>query len=73
MSAPMLSPKSSNESLLSVSSTHSVPDKLAPMVAGSMAWAGNELDPSKYVIELSNREIQDIRAAVIKVKSKYFS
>jgi len=35
-----------------------------------MVWEGNELDPAKYVITLSHREIQDIRAAVIKIKSK---
>jgi len=35
-----------------------------------MVWEGGELDPSDYVLQLSEREIQDIRAAVIKVKSK---
>lgn len=35
-----------------------------------MVWEGAELDPSEYVLHLSEREIQDIRAAVIKVKSK---
>lgn len=38
------------------------------MVAGPMVWEGSDLVPSKYVIELSLRDIQDIRAAVIKVK-----
>lgn len=32
-----------------------------------MAW--ESLDAAKYIIELSPREVQDIRAAVIKVKS----
>jgi hypothetical protein len=34
-----------------------------------MVWEG--LDAAKYVIELTPREVQDIRAAVIKVKSRY--
>lgn len=33
-----------------------------------MVWEGRELDPAQYVVHLSDREIQDIRAAVIKVK-----
>lgn len=33
-----------------------------------MVWKGDELDPTQYIIQLDNREIQDIRAAVIKVK-----
>jgi len=70
MSMSTLSPKSSIESLQSNWSTFSSPDKLAPAVAGPMVWEGNELDPAKYVITLSHREIQDIRAAVIKIKSK---
>jgi len=69
MSTHSLSAKSSNESLQSSSSCFSSPDKLAPAVAGPMAWEG--LDAAKYIIELSPREIQDIRAAVIKVKSKF--
>jgi hypothetical protein len=36
-----------------------------------MLWQGDELDPAKYVVELSHRDIQDIRAAVIKIKGKY--
>ena len=36
-----------------------------------MVWQGDELDPAKYIVELSHRDIQDIRAAVIKIKSKY--
>ncbi|KAF1852075.1 Clavaminate synthase-like protein [Cucurbitaria berberidis CBS 394.84] len=68
MSTPSLSPRSSNESLQSTSSAFSSPDKLSPTVTGPMVWEGAELTPTKYVIQLSNREIQDIRAAVIKVK-----
>lgn len=68
MSASALSPKSSNESLHSNASTFSFPDKLAPALAGPMVWKGNELDATRYIIELSDREVQDIRAAVIKVK-----
>jgi hypothetical protein len=34
-----------------------------------MVWEG--LEAAKYIIELSSREVQDIRAAVIKVKSKF--
>jgi hypothetical protein len=67
MSTYTLSPKSSNESLQSSSSAFSDPDKLAPAVAGPMVW--DELDAASYIIELSPREVQDIRAAVIKVKS----
>lgn len=33
-----------------------------------MVWKGDELEAASYVIELSDREIQDIRAAVIKIK-----
>jgi hypothetical protein len=64
-----LSPKSSNESLQSSASAFSSPDKLAPALAGPMVWEG--LDAAKYVVELTRREVQDIRAAVIKVKSMY--
>jgi hypothetical protein len=32
-----------------------------------MVWEG--LDASKYIIEFTSREVQDVRAAVIKVKS----
>lgn len=73
MSASALSPKSSNESLHSNASTFSFPDKLAPALAGPMVWKGNELDATRYIIELSDREVQDIRAAVIKVKSKFLA
>jgi hypothetical protein len=68
MSQHTLSPKSSDDSLRSSTSTFSSPDKLAPAVTGPMVWEG--LDSSKYVVELSPSEVQDIRAAVIKVKSK---
>lgn len=66
-----LSPRSSTESLQSNYSALSSPDKLAPAVTGPMVWEGSELDPAKYIVELDQREIQDIRAAVIKVKSKH--
>jgi hypothetical protein len=66
MSTHTLSPRSSNESLQSNSSAFSSPDKLAPALAGPMVWEG--LDATNYIIELSPREVQDIRAAVIKVK-----
>ncbi|KAI8934617.1 hypothetical protein NX059_008310 [Plenodomus lindquistii] len=68
MSVRSLSTRSSNESLQSNSSSFSAPDKLAPAVKGPMVWKGGELDPAQYVISLCDREIQDIRAAVIKVK-----
>lgn len=70
MSTHTISPRSSDESLRSSSSTASLPDKLAPAVTGPMVWAGEELDPVKYILTLSEQEVQDIRAAVIKVKSK---
>ncbi|KAF1944184.1 Clavaminate synthase-like protein [Clathrospora elynae] len=68
MSSPMLSAKSSNESLQSNSSTFSYPDKFAPAVIGPMVWQGDELNPTKYVIGLNSRDVHDIRAAIIKVK-----
>lgn len=67
----MLTPKSSNESLQSTSSTFSFPDKLSSAVTGPMVWEGDELNSAKYVVELSNDEVRDVRAAVIKVKSEY--
>jgi hypothetical protein len=69
MSSPTLSARSSFESLRSSSSAFTSPDRIAPAVAGPMIWQGDELDPTKYVVKLSNRDIQDIRAAVIKMKS----
>ncbi|KAF2036378.1 Clavaminate synthase-like protein [Setomelanomma holmii] len=66
MSTYTLSPKSSNESLQSSSSAFSAPDKLAPAVEGAMVW--DTLDTAEYIIELTPREVQDVRAAVIKVK-----
>ncbi|KAL5114852.1 hypothetical protein ACEQ8H_007281 [Pleosporales sp. CAS-2024a] len=66
MSTHTLSPKSSNESLESSVSTLSSPDKLAPALEGPMVW--DQLDPTEYVMELTSREIEDIRAAVIKIK-----
>ncbi|KAF1831548.1 Clavaminate synthase-like protein [Decorospora gaudefroyi] len=68
MSSPALSYKSSSSSLQSSTSVLTAPDKLAPAVTGPRVWQGDELDPKKYVVELNNREVQDIRAAVIKVK-----
>ncbi|KAH7090432.1 hypothetical protein FB567DRAFT_558668 [Paraphoma chrysanthemicola] len=66
MSTHTLSPKSSNESLQSSSSAASSPDKLAPAVEGAMVW--EKLDASKYIMEFTSGEVQDVRAAVIKVK-----
>jgi hypothetical protein len=71
MSTYTLSPRSSDESLRSTASDISSPDKLAPTLTGPMVWKGEELDAAKYVIELSPREVQDIRAAVIKIKSMF--
>jgi len=69
MSTHTLSPKSSNDSLQSRSSVTSSPDKLAPALTGPMVW--EKLDAAEYVVDLNPREVQDIRAAVIKVKSKF--
>ncbi|KAH8717057.1 hypothetical protein GQ44DRAFT_712797 [Phaeosphaeriaceae sp. PMI808] len=66
MSTHTLSRRGSNESLESSSSVLSHPDKLAPAVEGPMVW--EDLQATDYVVELSPREVQDIRAAVIKVK-----
>ncbi|KAJ4340585.1 hypothetical protein N0V95_007460 [Ascochyta clinopodiicola] len=68
MSAHLLSPRSSSESLQSSSSAHSIPDKLAPALAGPMTWRGAELNPSRYVIELPRAEVDNIRAAVVGFK-----
>ncbi|KAF9698185.1 hypothetical protein EKO04_003841 [Ascochyta lentis] len=65
MSAHTLSPRSSTESLQSSSSSFSIPDKLAPALAGPMAWGGAELNASQYVVKLSRAEIDNIRAAVV--------
>jgi hypothetical protein len=71
MSYPILSARSSLESLQSDSSSISSLDKLAPAVAGPLVWQGDELSPAKYVVRLSDRDILDIRAAIIKFKLKY--
>ena len=71
MSIRALSAKSSNDSLHSTASAESFPDKLAPAVASSMVWQGSELDSTSYVVKLSPQDVQDIRAAVIKVKSTW--
>jgi hypothetical protein len=68
MSAHTLSPRSSTESLQSSSSAFSIPDKLAPALSSPMAWAGAELDPKRYIVELSRSEIDNIRAAVVGFK-----
>lgn len=69
MSTHTLSPKSSNDSLQSRCSASSSPDKLAPALTGPMVW--EKLDVADYIVDLTPREVQDIRAAVIKVKSKF--
>ncbi|CAE7024758.1 hypothetical protein P3342_005470 [Pyrenophora teres f. teres] len=69
MSSTTLSSRSSMESLQSNSSSIlSAPDKLAPAVVGPSVWQGDELNPAEYVIELDDREVLDIRAAIIKFK-----
>ncbi|KZM18699.1 uncharacterized protein EKO05_0006649 [Ascochyta rabiei] len=68
MSTHSLSQRSSTESLQSSSSTHSIPDKLAPALAGPMTWRGAELNASQYVIELSRAEVDNVRAAVVGFK-----
>lgn len=71
MLSPPLSTRSSFESLHSnTSSVLSSPDRLPPAVNGSMVWQGKELDPSEYVVRLSEGEIRDVRAAIIKFKRK---
>ncbi|EOA90590.1 uncharacterized protein SETTUDRAFT_174792 [Exserohilum turcica Et28A] len=69
MVPPALSTRSSSESLYSNSSSVcSAPDRLPPAITGPMVWQGNELDPAEYVVQLSDGEIRDIRAAIIKFK-----
>ncbi|KAF2636394.1 Clavaminate synthase-like protein [Massarina eburnea CBS 473.64] len=63
-----LSAKSSVESLQSNATTHTVPDKLGPAVAGPMVWEGTELDATKYVVNLDTHEVANIRSAVISFK-----
>ncbi|CAN9244080.1 unnamed protein product [Alternaria alternata] len=38
---------------------------LAPAASGPITWQGDELNPTEYVIKLDERDILDIRAAVI--------
>jgi len=60
------------ESLQSNSSSIlSSPDKLAPAVVGPSVWQGDELNAAEYVVKLNEREILDIRAAIIKFKRRY--
>ncbi|KAL5374153.1 hypothetical protein PMIN06_011970 [Paraphaeosphaeria minitans] len=68
MSVSSLSAKSSSESLRSISSWGSAPDKLAPSVEGSMVWKNSELDPTKYVVNLNATEVSQVRSAVISIK-----
>ncbi|KAF2447070.1 Clavaminate synthase-like protein [Karstenula rhodostoma CBS 690.94] len=68
MSVSSLSAKSSAESLRSISSFGSAPDKLAPSVEGPMVWKNSELDPTKYVVNLTVAEVSEIRYAVISIK-----
>lgn len=68
MSAHSLSAKSSTESLQSSSSGYSIPDKLAPALSGPMVWEGAELDPTRYIVNLSKSEVDGIRAAVVGFK-----
>ncbi|KAF2464862.1 Clavaminate synthase-like protein [Lindgomyces ingoldianus] len=69
-----LSARSSQESLRSTSSTPSIqsiqsePEKLAPAVDGPMVWKGAELDPTKYVLDLQEHEIAEIRTAIVSFK-----
>ncbi|PVI06769.1 Clavaminate synthase-like protein [Periconia macrospinosa] len=68
MPKSVLSARSSVESLQSNATTHTIPDTLAPAVAGPMVWEGDELDPAKYIINLRPSEVQNVRAAVIHFK-----
>lgn len=71
MSESSLSAKSSLDSLREGSpapSVGSVPDLLAPAVAGPMVWEGAGL--KDYIVCLDESEIQNIRAAVIHHKCK---
>ncbi|PSN63809.1 Clavaminate synthase-like protein [Corynespora cassiicola Philippines] len=68
MSTSSLSAKSSLESLRSSSSIATIPDTLAPAVAGSMVWEGSELSPAKYIHHFNSSDIENIRAAVVYFK-----
>jgi hypothetical protein len=44
---------------------------LTPAISGPITWQGDELNPAEYVIKLNDRDILNIRAAVISFKLKY--
>jgi hypothetical protein len=46
-------------------------ETLAPTISGPFTWQGDELSPTEYVIKFNDRDILDIRAAVIIFKLKY--
>jgi hypothetical protein len=56
------------ESLHSLQSSFSAPDRLPPAVAGPMVWTGSDLEPTKYVVRLDTPEIANIRSGVISFK-----
>jgi hypothetical protein len=44
---------------------------LTPAIPGPITWQGDELNPAEYVIKLNDRDILDIRAAVVSFRLKY--
>ena len=52
----------------SLHSNLSIPDALPPAVAGPMTWTGSELEPAKYVVQLTASELADIRSGVLHFK-----
>ncbi|KAF1977847.1 Clavaminate synthase-like protein [Bimuria novae-zelandiae CBS 107.79] len=63
-----MSAKSSMESIRSDFSFALAPDKLAPSVDGPMVWRNSELDPVRYLYNLTTAEVAEIRLAVIHFK-----
>jgi hypothetical protein len=69
MSTSSISARSSLDSLrdsILAESIQSLPDALAPAVAGPMVWEGSEL--RDYIVELDASEVQAIRSAIIHFK-----
>jgi hypothetical protein len=40
-------------------------------MAGPRAWEGKELDPAKYVTELTTKDLDEIHGALMILTSKY--
>ena len=73
MSDYTLSPRASLDSLRGdslSSSMISAPDLLAPPMAGPRAWEGKQLDPAKYITELTTKDLTEIHSALLYLARK---